>query len=164
MDAAPHDTALALLEQDPSYKLAQKLFFEHSSLADISRATGATIKTIKSWRDKAGWLTQREDQDRGLLEDAFGARKVTLARLLRSTADQLLRGVEHIQNRPDPPTLDETVKLSMVLSNLDKLARLDTDRSTENVAVKAQVALTAEQIRKAISEDPFFDVTPEAAE
>lgn len=148
--------AIARLEDDKQYQLAMSLFAQHTTLADISRAVGVSTTTIKAWRDKGGWLNAREDDERSILETAFGARKVTVGKLLRATADQLLRGVEHIQTRPEPPNLDESLKLSTILANLDKIARLDAEKATENIAVRGQVNLTVEQIRDVIKSDPFF--------
>ncbi len=164
MSGSSTETAIALLENDQQYQLAKKLFMEHATLADVSRGAGVSVPTVKKWRDAAGWLTEREDEERGVLETAFGARKVTLAKLLRATADQLLRGVEHIQKRTEPPNLEESLKLSMILSNLDKHARLDSDKATENIKVSvAHVNATADQIRQAFLEDPFFDMNPPAS-
>ncbi len=95
----------------------------------------------------------REDADRSLIDDNFAARKVTVATIARLSADEILRAVEHITNRPDPATLAEAEKLAVILSSLDKIGRLDAGKATENLAVG--VKLTLDEVRAAINGDPF---------
>ncbi len=147
------------LAEDPAYVQAKTLYFSHANLADVSRATGLSIKVLRNWKVKEGWDAEREDEDRSIIETAFGARKVSLAKVTKISSDQLLRGLEHLAKRLDPPTLDEMQKLAMILGSLDKTVRLDSNQSTENIALSAKIQLTAEEIRQVILEDPFFSGT-----
>lgn len=144
------------LAEDPAYAQAKTLYFSHANLTDVSRATGLSIKVLRNWKLKEGWDAEREDEDRSTIETAFGARKVSLAKVTKISSDQLLRGLEHLAKRLDPPTLDEMQKLAMILGSLDKVSRLDSNQSTENVSVITKIQMTAEEIRKALTSDPFF--------
>lgn len=142
--------------EDPRYEQAHDLFLAHSTLADISRATGCTTDILKRWRKENDWFIEREDEDRGIIDSNFNARKVSIAKLLKMTSDELLRGVSAIASRSLPADLEEAVKLAAILGNLHKVAQLDNNKPTENLAIAG--TFTVEDARKAILEDPFFEV------
>jgi hypothetical protein len=85
------------------------------------------------------------------------------------TTEQLERALHHIAMRAEPPSLPEAEKLSTILANLDRIGRLDTGKSTDNIAVAAKLEMTAEAVRKVIFSDParafeppqVIDVKPE---
>lgn len=141
---------------DPKYLQAKDLFFSHATLADVSRATGVNLKTLKKWKSDDDWELEREDDVRGLMENAFGARKVTIAKIIKTAPELLLKGLEYLAQRPDPLTLDEQVKVSAIIGNLDKISRLDAGKSTENISVQVAAKVSVEDVRKIFAEDPFF--------
>jgi hypothetical protein len=114
------------------------------------------MRQISRWRTDDGWSLTRETEDRSILEDGFGARKVTVSKLATLGVDQLKRGIEHLARRHEAPSLQECERLSVIVANLDRIGRLDSGKATEHLAVSASVRMTAEDIRKAIVEDPFF--------
>lgn len=109
---------------------------------------------LTRWRREDNWLIEREAHERSLLEDGFGARKMTIARIMNTTTEQLERGLRFIAARAEPPTLPELEKMSTILANLDRIGRLDAGKSTENINVQAKLEMTAEGIRKIILADP----------
>lgn len=166
MSEQPPTTALVKAYQsEPPYILARQLFFDYATLADISRATGVTVKVIKKWRSDEGWELEREDDTRGLLESSFGSRKVTIAKIIKTAPEILHRGLQHLATRVDPITLDEAVKVSAIIANLDKISRLDNDKATDNINIHAKIQMTADEIRKVILSDPFMagEVVPDAS-
>lgn len=162
--ADPQAPATALVKSpppqvlDPAYLQARDLYFAHSTLADISRATGLSTKTLKKWKKEEDWDLTREDEDRGLIENSFGARKVTIAKIIKTAPEVLLRGLAHIANRADPATLDEQVKISAIIANLAKISQLDNGKATDNVNMQmiGKISMTAADVRKVLTEDPFF--------
>jgi hypothetical protein len=133
---------------------AKELYFQYSSLHEISKQLSVSIAQLSRWRKEGGWLIERESLERGIIEDGFSRRKLTVARIMNVTTEQLERALKFISERQAPPTLPEAEKLSMILSNLDKIGRLDTGKATENLAVAAKLEMTAEDIRKIILSDP----------
>ncbi len=166
-EAAPSTALVKTYQSEQPYILARKLYFEYSTLADISRATGLTTRVIKKWRNDEGWDDEREDDTRGLLEASFGSRKVTIAKIIKTAPEILYRGLEHLAKRVDPLTLDEAVKVSAIIANLDKISRLDSGKATENVnlQVGGKIAMSADEIRKVLASDPFFtEIAPKSGD
>jgi hypothetical protein len=162
---APKTTALVSSHlESPQYLQAKDLFLTHASMADVSRATGISLKVIKRWKKENEWELEREDLTRGLIEDSFGARKVTIAKIIKTAPELLLKGLEYLAQRVDPLTLDEQVKVSTIIGNLDRISRLDSGKATDNIAISGTMQLTAQEIRKVILSDPFFASEPIDAE
>lgn len=152
---------------DPSKERARELFFGYQPVGEISRQLAVSSQTITKWRKEGNWEELRENETRAILEDGFGSRRVLLSRITQGAADQIWRGLEHLKQRPDPPSVTELEKLSTILGNLDKLARLDLNKATDNVAVAVQhSAVSMELIRETLRNDPFLQApaTPVDAE
>lgn len=136
---------------------ARDLYMQHKSASDISRELGITARQLARWRTDEQWSLAREAEDRSLIEDGFGSRRVTLSKLATLTADQLKRGLEHLARRHDPPNLSELDKLSTIITNLDRIGRLDANKSTDNLAVNASLKLSVDEIKSIIKADPFSE-------
>ncbi len=132
------------------------LYFSYVPFNDISKELAVSSATVADWRKKEGWDIEREGIERGILEDAFGARRMSLSRITKMTTDLLERGLKHFNDRIEPPTLAEAEKLSIIIGNLDKILRLDTNRPTDNVQIAATVQHTVEDIRAKLAADPVL--------
>lgn len=141
----------------------KELYFSYMPFNDIARELGVSAATLADWRKKEGWETEREGIERGIIEDAFGARKLALSRITKLSVDQLERGLQHFANRIEPPTLNELEKLSVIVGNLDKILRLDMGKATENVQVQGVVQHTVEEVRARLAADPVLGFAIEAA-
>ncbi len=139
---------------------AKDLFMKRHDLNDISSRLKVSTAALGRWRTQDGWLAERMEGERGLLEDGWQNRKIQIAMILNASVEQIDRGIKHLRDRIDPPTLQEVEKLSVIVANLDKIARLDAQKSTENLSIQASVSLNIEQIRDIITSDPFFTAPP----
>lgn len=134
----------------------KELYFSYVGHNDIAKELGVSAATVADWRKRESWDIEREGIERGLLEDSFGARRMSLSRITKMTTDLLERGLKHFSDRHEPPTLAEAEKLSIIIGNLDKILRLDMGKATENVAVSASVQHTVEDVRARIAADPVL--------
>ncbi len=122
------------------------------------------MTTLKTWstRGDAGpapgkmsWAVEREEIDRAFLEDSFVKRRNTTARIANMTGEQLERGLVALQEREMPPTISELERLSAVHASTDRIARLDSGKSTDNVNVAAKIKLSIEDIQEILKSDPI---------
>lgn len=136
---------------------AREMYMLHRHMNDISAELKVSTATLSKWRAEEGWALERTAADEGFLDDIVQGRKIRLAKLAEMSVDQLERGILHLKGRHEPLTIPEMEKLSLVLMNLDRISRLDSNKSTENVAVKLDVQgqLTVERIREIITNDVF---------
>ena len=146
-----------LLAEDPNVKeKARQMYMHFVDFGEICKALGVSTTTVATWRKRDQWAIQREEASRSLIEDNFAGRRVSISRITTATTEQIERGLAFLRSRPTPPTIQEVERLSVILANLDKIARLDSNQATENIAVNANVKLSAEQIRSIIAADPFL--------
>ncbi len=142
---------------------AKELYFSYTPHNDIAKELGVSAATVADWRKKETWDVTRDGIERGILEDAFGARRMTLSRITKLSTELLENALKKLANRVEPPTLAEAEKLSIIVGNLDKILRLDMGKATENVSVAGTVAHTVEEIRARLAADPVLGYAIEAA-
>lgn len=143
---------------------AKDLYFQWKSHNDICEELKLSSSVLAKWRTDEGWDAERKALDEGMIADLFQGRKLKMAKLAEMSINQLERGLLHLKERHEPLSLGEMEKLSVILSNLDKITRLDLNRATENVAmnINVQGQLTVDRIREIMTQDPF--VGPESKE
>lgn len=141
----------------------KELYFSYRPFNDIAAELSISSATLAEWRKKEGWDVEREGIERGILEDAFGARRMTLSRITKTSVDLLERGLKRLSDRVEPPSLSELEKLSVIVGNLDKILRLDMGKPTDNVHVQGTVQHTVEEIRARLAADPVLGYAIEAA-
>lgn len=129
---------------------------ERRTPQEICALVGITPSTLARWRRENEWESERELVEQTLDEDGSLTRRLTVSRIARLTADQIERCIISIGQREEPPTIEEGLKLSTILANLDRIGRLDAGKSTENVAIKHTVQMTANEIRDVLLADPFM--------
>jgi hypothetical protein len=144
-------------------KRGRELYLTYVPFNDIAKELCVSASTLSDWRKSAGWEIERDGIERGILEDAFGARRMTVSRIVKTTTDVLERGLQAIANRVEPITLAEAERLSVILGNLDKILRLDTNRPTDNIQIASTVTHTVEDIRARLAADPVLGMAIEAA-
>lgn len=128
----------------------------HIPINDLAKKYQVSTAVIAAWRSDENWSEIRRAGDEGFLDDLVQGRKIRLAKLAEIGIDQIERGLIAIKQRAEPATLKELEQLSVVISNLDRLHRLDRGVSTQNVAVNVTGQLSIERIRDTIMADPFF--------
>lgn len=142
---------------------AKDLYFSYTPFNDIAKELGVSSATVSEWRKKESWDLTRDGIERGILEDAFGARRMTLSRITKLSTDLLEKSLKRLADRVEPPTLAEAEKLSIIVGNLDKILRLDMGKATDNVNVQSTVSHTVEEIRARLASDPVLGFAIEQA-
>lgn len=147
---------------------AKFLYMQHWALPAIADDTGLSVRTISSWVDgkggREGWRKEREKAFATLITDARDRSRndvveiVTLGTKILKTS--LKRQLDHLEGG-EKRMLEtkELMDLSAIITNLDKLQRLDAGKPTEiqehNVGYHP---ISIEDLRKAVDGDPFLDL------
>lgn len=151
---------------DTDRERSHEMFLQGANLPEIARATGISMTTLKTWstRGDAGpapgkisWAVEREEIDRSFIEDSFVKRRNTTARAANIAIEQQERGLKALSEREMPPTPSELERLASVHNSLDRIARLDSGKSTENLNVAAKIKLEVEDIRAILKADPLAE-------
>lgn len=148
-----------LVKTDPETKgRAKELYFTYRPHNEICAELKISSSLLAKWRTEESWDLERKNLDEGRINDLFAGRKLKLAKLADISVNELERGLLALRERHLPLTLSEMEKLSTILTNLDKITRLDLNRATDNVAVNLNVngQLSVERIREIVHQDPFF--------
>lgn len=138
---------------------AKQLFMDMVPHNDICQRLKVPSAQLAAWRRDERWVEERESIEQATIDDAVAIRRMKVVRILRSTTDQLERGLRHLEERVDPPTLTEIKALSDIMANVDKIARLDAGKATEHVSTKTEVsnAVTVDDMRELLKRsDPFY--------
>lgn len=151
---------------DETKEAIRNEYLMHVGLNDLAAKYKVSTATISAWRRDENWADIRKAADEGLLDDLVQGRKIRLSKLTEIGIDQIERGLIHLKNRVEPLSVGELEKLTIVVSNLHKVTRLDQEKSTENVAMKVNVdaTLSVERIRELVMSDPFFTVPKDVDE
>lgn len=152
-----------LVKTDPAIKArARDLYFQWYEHNTICKELGITSALLAKWRTEEGWAKERQAADEGMISDLFAGRKVKMAKLAEMSLTELERGLSALKSRHEPLTLGEMEKLSVILTNLDRITRLDLNRATDHVAMKLDVQgqLSVERIREIVRSDPFLSEEP----
>lgn len=140
---------------------ARKLYLDSGDFSKVAAETGISVDTLRKWaaRGHAGvtWQTDREELARSILEDGFSRRKLSVAAAANISPDLIHRGLQALAARETPLSPAEMERVANVHSVLDRIARLDAGKSTENMAVAAKVKLTIEQIKEILAADPLIE-------
>jgi hypothetical protein len=154
-----------MARQAPKYTDAQRaearrLYMEHGNYEFVGNSLKLLPEIIRRWGMRGdngvSWATQREEAARAVLEDGFARRKLTVAAAANLAPEIVRRGLEAIAARNQPPSATELERIMTVHTALDRIARLDAGKSTENHAVKAEVKLSLEEIQKILRADPLL--------
>jgi transposase-like protein len=138
---------------------ARRLFLQGKALQKISAETGVGMPTLSKWastgQNGISWHTEREELIRGQLEDGFTTRKLTVSKAADIAPELLLKGLEYLQARDTPLSVQEMERVMTVHSGLDRITRLDSGKSTENSSVNVKVKLSMDEIRDILKADPL---------
>lgn len=152
----------------------RKLFFEHYSVPQIARQMGIGEANINRWaygnastKPENTWSYQRKQREKELCDTIVEDNIYHIQKLMRVSLPLLTDGVtararSHYGDdqkgvKAKPLTMKEMKDLTEIISQLDKLFRLDTRKPTELFGF---VPVSLDQLKDAIKKDLFLDVTP----
>ena len=132
------------------------MYFAGYEIHDIIMETNIPQSVINDYVFNRGWLEKRENLDATSVS-AYCLSKVTVfertSGLALKCITKSLEGLtKQVCDGEKELSVDEISKLARVVTDLDKISRLEQGRSTEIIT---NIGLTPERVREIIASDPI---------
>jgi len=142
---------------------ARELYFNFVDQKEICKKLGLKRETLKNWVNdskrykNSGWSKLRTDLVYAALKSSFEQRGFVISKMWSASLPWIYNSIIHHINGKKILSLPEMLIVSNLLSSLDKVFRLDTGQSTENIDVKKLEPLSLTEIKKILESDYFID-------
>ncbi len=138
---------------------ARELWLKSGDFTEVATKTGVSVDTLRKWATRGHngitWQTERQETIRGVLEDGFSKRKLTVSAAATLSTDLALEALKTISQRGIPLSTRELESVTNVATAFDKMSRLDGGQSTDNVAVNARIKISIDEIKEILKADPL---------
>jgi hypothetical protein len=134
--------------------MAKAMFMNYKTYNEIANATGINPYTV---RQKCGkWKKERDVQKYEVLKALVDHKKQFFVDLTTSGLELLVRNIKDLNNEKATLSVKELASISDIITNIDKIIRLDDGTATE-IVTEIKPA-TREQIVELVRNDPFTDI------
>lgn len=131
---------------------AKEMFMAFRPVKEIAEATGINYRSLLYHTNK--WKDERNLVRNELLKELTENKKAVLVSLTGNSLSCIDRAIEDLKNRPNPPSIHEARMLTNIVSEIDKIIRLDDDRPTDIIAEHKPTTIV--EIREKLKQDPFY--------
>ena len=131
---------------------AKEMFMSFRPVKEIAEATGINYRSLLYHTNK--WKDERNLVRNELLKELTENKKAVLVSLTGNSLACIDRAIEDLKNRTHPPTIHEARMLTNIVSEIDKIIRLDDDRPTDIIAEHKPTTIV--EIREKLKCDPFY--------
>jgi len=138
---------------DEQLEVAKKLYMAYKPAKDIVEISGVKKSSIHYYI-KTKWLQEREDNKSELLKTFTERKKSLMASIASNGLEILAKAMENLKDVNRPLSANEIKSISTIVSELDKISKLDEGNPTEILA-EIKPATTIE-IRELLNNDPFL--------
>ena len=144
---------------DKVKKEAKRLYFNHWGAKEISEWLDVNYETVRKWIARYKWVSERNDIVKTEVQELAQRRSHQINTVMRDGFDAIIDSVK--QAKAKGVSIEEAEKISKMLSNVDKLYRLQIGKPTEireerSIKVEHHMG-TKENIMKALQDDPFIE-------
>jgi hypothetical protein len=131
---------------------AKELYMSFLPVIEISKKVPIPYKTLiyhaKKWKEERRLLTNE------LLKELTENKKTILSSLVGNSLECVDRAILELKNRFNPPTIKEARMLTHIVSEIDKILRLDEGTPTDIIAEHRPS--TVIELREQLKKDPFY--------
>ncbi|MAV64715.1 MAG: hypothetical protein CMG00_05945 [Candidatus Marinimicrobia bacterium] len=131
---------------------AKEMFMAFRPVKEIAEATGIKYRSLLYHTNK--WKEERNLVRNELLKELTENKKAILVSLTGNSLACIDRAIEDLKNRPNPPSIHEARMLTNIVSEIDKIIRLDDDRPTDIIA--EHKPSTVIELKNKLKCDPFY--------
>lgn len=107
------------------------LYNEYQSHSSIATKYGIARTTLQYHVDADGWYTEREMKRAELFTTWSSTKKEKFVNMSNDAAKIIMKSLNHLANRQEPPTTREAQQAVSILESLDRITRLDEGKPTE---------------------------------
>lgn len=131
---------------------AKELFMSYKTLKEIAEAVDMPYKTVQF--HSAKWKKDRNLMKNELLRELTENKKTVLTSLVGNSLECVDRAIADLKNRKNPPSIKEARMLTHIVSEIDKILRLDEGEPTDIIAEHKPATII--ELREKLKRDPFY--------
>mgnify|MGYP001296622799 CR=1 FL=1 len=132
--AIPKQGKKEMSEVKSKYDLeaAKKMFMDFKPLKQISSTLGIKYRTLVYHKSK--WEEERNLVRKEILRDLSDNKRAILVSLTSNSLDCVDRAIEDLKKRDKPPSIHEARLLTNIVSEIDRIIRLDDGEPTDIIS------------------------------
>jgi len=131
---------------------AKSMFMDFKPLKEIAKTLNIKYRTLVYHKNK--WEEERNLVRKEILRDLADNKRTILVNLTSNSLDCVDRAIEDLKNRDKPPTIHEARLLTNIVSEIDRIIRLDDGEPTD--IISEHKPSTVIELKAKLKKDPFY--------
>jgi len=131
---------------------AKSMFMDFKPLKEISKVLNIKYRTLVYHKNK--WEEERNLIRKEILRDLADNKRAILVNLTSNSLDCVDRAIEDLKKRDKPPTIHEARLLTNIISEIDRIIRLDDGEPTDIISTNKPS--TVIELKAKLKKDPFY--------
>ena len=131
---------------------AKKMFMDFKPLKEIAKVLNIKYRTLVYHKNK--WEEERNLVRKEILRDLADNKRAILVNLTSNSLDCVDRAIEDLKKRDKPPTIHEARLLTNIVSEIDRIIRLDDGEPTD--IISEHKPSTVIELKAKLKKDPFY--------
>ena len=131
---------------------AKKMFMDFKPLKEIAKVLNIKYRTLVYHKNK--WEEERNLIRKEILRDLADNKRAILVNLTSNSLDCVDRAIEDLKKRDKPPTIHEARLLTNIISEIDRIIRLDDGEPTD--IISEHKPSTVIELKAKLKKDPFY--------
>jgi len=133
-------------------KAAKAMFMDFKPLKEIAKVLNIKYRTLVYHKNK--WEEERNLVRKEILRDLADNKRAILVNLTSNSLDCVDRAIEDLKKRDKPPTIHEARLLTNIISEIDRIIRLDDGEPTD--IISEHKPSTVIELKAKLKKDPFY--------
>ena len=121
-------------------------------LKEIAKVLNIKYRTLVYHKNK--WEEERNLIRKEILRDLADNKRAILVNLTSNSLDCVDRAIEDLKKRDKPPTIHEARLLTNIISEIDRIIRLDDGEPTD--IISEHKPSTVIELKAKLKKDPFY--------
>ena len=131
---------------------AKSMFMDFKPLKEIAKTLNIKYRTLVYHKNK--WEEERNLVRKEILRDLADNKRTILVNLTSNSLDCVDRAIEDLKKRDKPPTIHEARLLTNIISEIDRIIRLDDGEPTD--IISEHKPSTVIELKAKLKKDPFY--------